>query len=91
METFPYLREIVLKRDKIESFDNYPFSIPAVKELDSLSFPSAVTFLVGENGSGKSTLIEAIAVALGFNPEGGTKNFNFGTRESHSRSINIWD
>ena len=43
-----------------------------------------VTFLVGENGSGKSTLLEAIAVALGFNPEGGTKNFNFATRPSHS-------
>jgi predicted ATPase len=42
------------------------------------------TFLVGESGSGKSTLLEAIAVAWGFNPEGGTKNFNFGTRISHS-------
>jgi predicted ATPase len=43
-----------------------------------------VTFLVGENGSGKSTLIEALAVAWGFNPEGGSKNFRFGTRPSHS-------
>lgn len=41
-------------------------------------------FFVGENGVGKSTLIEAIAVAMGFNPEGGTKNFNFATMESHS-------
>ncbi len=84
METFPYLRKVILKRDTIEKFDNYPFSIPALKTLDSLAFPSAVTFLVGENGSGKSTLIESIAVALGFNPEGGTKNFNFGTHDSHS-------
>ena len=44
----------------------------------------SVTFLVGENGSGKSTLLEAIAVAWGFNAEGGTKNFRFQTRVSHS-------
>jgi len=43
-----------------------------------------VTFLVGENGSGKSTLIEAIAVAAGFNAEGGTKSFRFRTRPSES-------
>jgi predicted ATPase len=43
-----------------------------------------VTFLVGENGSGKSTLLEAIAVALGLNAEGGSRNFNFTTRASHS-------
>jgi predicted ATPase len=43
-----------------------------------------VTFIVGENGSGKSTLLEAIAVAVGFNAEGGTKNFHFSTRDSHS-------
>jgi len=60
------------------------YSIPALANLDSLEFNSAVTFFVGENGSGKSTLIEAIAVALGFNPEGGSKNFNFGTHDSHS-------
>jgi predicted ATPase len=43
-----------------------------------------MTFFVGENGSGKSTLLEAIAVSVGFNAEGGTKNFRFGTRASHS-------
>jgi predicted ATPase len=43
-----------------------------------------VTFFVGENGSGKSTLLEAIAVAMGFNAEGGSRNFNFSTHESHS-------
>lgn len=45
---------------------------------------SPVTFLVGENGSGKSTLLEAIAVACGFNAEGGTRNFTFSTRATHS-------
>jgi predicted ATPase len=43
-----------------------------------------VAFLVGENGAGKSTLIEAIAVASGLNAEGGSRNFNFSTRASHS-------
>jgi predicted ATPase len=84
MEILPYLRKISLKRDKIENWNLFPFTIPAVRNLDHLQFSSTVTFLIGENGSGKSTLIEAIAVAMGFNPEGGTKNFNFGTRESHS-------
>jgi predicted ATPase len=79
-----YVREVKLRRDKVESFDVYPFSLPVVRNLDTLELHSAVTFLVGENGSGKSTLMEAVAVAWGFNPEGGTKNFRFGTRASHS-------
>ncbi len=73
MDELPYLKKISLKRDRIESFHRYPFSIPAIRELDSLEFGKEVTFLVGENGSGKSTLLEAIAVALGFNPEGEPK------------------
>jgi predicted ATPase len=79
-----YVREIKLRRDKIASFDTYPFSLPIVRSLDSLDLHPAVTFLIGENGSGKSTLLEALAVAWGFNPEGGTKKFRFGTRASHS-------
>lgn len=84
MEPLPYLRKVELKRNLVDSFDTYPFSIPAIKELDSLKFGKEVTLFVGENGSGKSTLLEAIAVGLGFNAEGGTKNFNFGTRNTHS-------
>jgi predicted ATPase len=64
--------------------DAYPFNLPAVCHLDELLFHSKVTFLVGENGAGKSTLIEALAVAWGFNAEGGSRNFNFATRASHS-------
>lgn len=79
-----YLLDVSLKPDKISSFDQYPFHLPAVKHLGRLVFHPAVTFIVGENGSGKSTLLEAIAVAWGFNPEGGTRNFNFHTRTSHS-------
>ena len=84
MGTQLYLREISLKRDAIEGYDRYPFNIPAVRELDALQFNAPVTFLMGENGSGKSTLLEAIAVALGFNAEGGSVNFQFNTRSSHS-------
>ena len=73
-----------LRRDTVESFERYPFNLPAVRTLDQLEFHPKVTFFIGENGSGKSTLLEAIAVALGFNAEGGSKNFQFSTRRSHS-------
>jgi predicted ATPase len=59
--------------------------LPAVRYLiegNRIEFDKAVTFFTGENGSGKSTLIEAMAVYLGFNPEGGSKNFNFSTRKT---------
>ena len=79
-----YVLSVKLRRDKVDSFERYPFSLPVVRHLDTLELHPAVTFLVGENGSGKSTLLEAVAVAWGFNPEGGTRNFRFGTRASHS-------
>jgi predicted ATPase len=85
MEKLPYLQQIALKREKIEDDSVYPFNLSLVKSLTTLRFAPQVTFIVGENGSGKSTLIEAIAVAMGFNPEGGSKNFNFTTRSSHSQ------
>ncbi len=64
--------------------DSYLRGIEALSELDELNFRRPVTFFVGENGSGKSTLLEAIAVAWGFNAEGGTKNYRFSTYDSHS-------
>ncbi|WP_410210615.1 AAA family ATPase [Aquirhabdus sp.] len=79
-----FISRITLKREKVESFDRYPFSLPAVRSFEHLNIHPKVTYFIGENGSGKSTLLEAIAVSLGFNPEGGTKNFSFGTRRSHS-------
>lgn len=84
MEAKPYLQRIELKRDTIEDFDVYPFNVPAVRELDVLAFHPDVTILVGENGSGKSTLIEAIALSLGFGPEGGTRNVRFATTDDNS-------
>lgn len=79
-----YLRAVRLLRETVGDFGKYPFSIPAIHSLDELALDGKVTFLIGENGSGKSTLIEAIAVLAGFNAEGGSKNFRFGTRRSES-------
>ncbi|MCR2822298.1 AAA family ATPase [Lederbergia panacisoli] len=87
MEELPvehYIRGIKLDRNIITSFDDYPFHLPSIKTLDELSFHPNVTYFIGENGMGKSTLLEAIAVAVGFNPEGGSFNFNFSTYDSHS-------
>jgi predicted ATPase len=64
--------------------NSYLRKISSIASLDELVFHNAVTFFVGENGSGKSTILEAIAVGYGFNPEGGTKNYNFSTFDSHS-------
>lgn len=63
---------------------SYLRDIEALKDLETLDFNSNVTFFVGENGSGKSTLLEAMAIASGFNPEGGTKNYSFSNYDSHS-------
>jgi predicted ATPase len=82
--TTGYLRAVRLERDKVADFGVYPFSIPSIGKLDELPLDAKVTFFVGENGSGKSTLIEALAVLAGFNAEGGSKNFRFGTRRSES-------
>jgi predicted ATPase len=68
-----YIIELRLRRDAVPSFADYPFCLDAVRDLDTPPLHPAVTFLVGENGSGKSTLLEAVAVAAGFNPEGGSK------------------
>ena len=79
-----YVSRVALLRDKVPSFDRYPFCLPALRTFDRIDLHPKVTFFVGENGSGKSTLLEAIAVSLGFNAEGGSKNFRFETRRSHS-------
>lgn len=79
-----YLLSLSLRRDKVPSFADYPYCLPVIRNLTQIEFHPKVTFIVGENGTGKSTLLESIAVASGFNPEGGSRNFNFSTRASHS-------
>jgi predicted ATPase len=71
-------------RERVADATAYPFSIPAIAQVDGLALHPRVTYFVGENGSGKSTLLEGIAVAAGFNPEGGGMNFHFSTRSSES-------
>lgn len=71
-------------RESDERPARYPFTVPALANFSSLEFRRPVTFIMGENGMGKSTLLEAIAIKAGFNPEGGSRNFNFATRPSHS-------
>ncbi|MBO2945914.1 AAA family ATPase [Paenibacillus sp. F411] len=82
--TTAYLRSVQLLKEQVPSFDAYPFHLPAVSALEQLELHPRVTYIVGENGMGKSTMLEAIAVAMGFNAEGGTVNFSFATRETHS-------
>jgi predicted ATPase len=79
-----YLLEVALRRDKGTPRGEYPFNLPLVRHLRTLRLHPAVTFVIGENGSGKSTLLEAIATAWGFNPEGGSINLRFASRNSHS-------
>ncbi|MBQ9562867.1 MAG: AAA family ATPase [Lachnospiraceae bacterium] len=79
-----YLREI---RVTALPEDAYWAELPAVRQIardGGLKFRKPVTFFVGENGTGKSTLLEAIAVHMGFNAEGGSREFFFSTRDSHS-------
>lgn len=78
-----YIRSIQLHWDRLQE-DSYVRHIPALEQLHTLVFSRAVTCFSGENGAGKSTLLEAIATAAGFNPEGGSRNFCFSTRDTHA-------
>jgi predicted ATPase len=84
LEPKPYLQQVSLRDDLEFDSEVFPLSLPAVREMGTLEFHPDVTFFVGENGSGKSTILEAIAMALGFCPEGGTKNVQFQTANTVS-------
>ena len=78
-----FLQGVIFDWNRIDN-DSYLNRIKAFKGIEKLVFNKPITFFVGENGSGKSTLLEALAVAHGFNPEGGTKNYVFSTHDTHS-------
>ena len=80
-----FIKSVAIRWELVHT-DDYLRNIPALAALgkEPLVFTSNVTFFVGENGSGKSTLLEAMAVAYGLNPEGGTENYVFRTHDSHS-------
>ncbi len=80
----PFLKSVSLRRELVDSFDVFPYSIPAINHFISIEMHPRVTFFVGENGAGKSTLLEAIAVAEGFNAEGGSRHAMFKTADTHN-------
>ncbi|HEY0158566.1 MAG TPA: AAA family ATPase [Thermoanaerobaculia bacterium] len=82
-----FLRSVQVVGERVSDPDRYPFSLAAVKAIGSMTFHPKVTFVAGENGTGKSTLLEVIAVAAGFNPEGGSQNFSFQTTHERSTSV----
>ena len=82
-----FVKELKIDWDAIAP-GSYLRNIKTIANINSLAFHSPITFFVGENGTGKSTLLEAMAVAYGFNPEGGTVNYSFSTYDSHSE---LWD
>lgn len=84
-----FLHSIRLNRDRVASFDQYPFSVPAIQHLAELEFHPKVTFLVGENGSGKSTLLEAVAEKMGFSMDGGTRNTNLAMHQYRSELTSV--
>jgi predicted ATPase len=84
----PFIQCVTLLREKVPSFDQYPFSIPAIKNLSRLDIHPRVTFFAAENGTGKSTLMEAIAAVEGINVEGGSRNFSFSTNDNSSELKN---
>jgi len=86
MEFNGYLLSLRFNQEHLP--ERYPFNIPCLKSFRELAFHPNVTFFTGENGVGKSTLIEALAVSLGFNAEGGSKNFNFASKATHSELHN---
>ena len=77
----PMLDKVKVAFSATIDFNQYPFSLPIIKNLKTIEFPTQVTFLVGENGAGKSTILEAIANKAGFGAEGGSKNIAFKTSE----------
>jgi predicted ATPase len=82
-----FVRAVRLNRDRMPdgAERQYPWALPAVMALEhTVELDPQVTFLVGANGSGKSTVLEAMAIAAGLNAEGGSSNFTFSTRDSHS-------
>lgn len=84
MITKQFLVDIEFRNKEHALDDCYPFTIPAIRKMGVVKLHPHVTFFVGENGSGKSTMLEALAVSCGFNPEGGSRNFAFQNRSSHS-------
>ena len=82
-----FINGIRINWDEIDDY-SYLKETESINSISELQFANPITFFVGENGSGKSTLLEAIAIAAGFNPECGSKNYHFSTHDTHSELYN---
>ena len=80
-----FIEKISMKKNPSEY--SYINELPVVFHLQNnpIEFHKQISIFVGENGVVKSTLVEAIAVAIGLNAEGGSRNFMFETRGTHSK------
>lgn len=78
------IEKMIIDWEKIDR-SSYLRNIEAIRGVEEIEFTSSITFFTGENGSGKSTVLEALAIACGFNPEGGSRNYSFSTYDSHSK------
>ena len=88
-----FIQRVIFDWNRIDN-DSYLKSIEDFKGIEKLDFNKSITFFVGENGSGKSTLLEALAVAHGFNPEGGTKRESFlalAQKHLHPNGLYLFD
>ena len=59
-----FLSALRRRPDAAVDQDRFPWTLPLVRDLETLEFTTPVTFLAGENGSGKSTLLEGIAAGM---------------------------
>ena len=84
MDQIPYVRSVQIKSADQLDWSIYPYNIPTVNDLEKIEFHPKITFFVGDNGSGKSTILEALALALGFSEEGGTRNVMLNSASSAS-------
>lgn len=92
MRTEPYIDRLWLDASRVRSWEEFPFTVPAVRHLkdETIRFHPKCTFFIGENGSGKSTVLEGLATLENFHPSGGTRNFNFESRDREEENQLKW-
>ncbi len=80
-----YISELVFLRERVADWNEYPYSVPSIRQLKNISFPGPVTFLLGDNGTGKTTILESIAALCGLSVEGGSHRHGFSSTGRESR------
>lgn len=72
--TSRYLNKLLLHWERVEG-EPYFASIPAIRSLKELNFPSNVTFFVGENGTGEIHFAGGHRSGVRLQPRGGKPEF----------------